>query len=69
MSKPREVQKACSVDEIELIANDLRHDIITELEASKSGHPGGSLSSADILATLWFSGVMRYDPSDPTWKE
>ena len=55
-------------DEIRLIANDLRHDIIRMLEAAKSGHPGGSLSVADLLATLWFSGLMRYDASDPAWE-
>ncbi|MBE6469279.1 MAG: transketolase [Coriobacteriaceae bacterium] len=52
-------------DEIALIANHMRHDIITMLEASGTGHPGGSLSAADILATLYFSGVMGYDPADP----
>jgi transketolase len=51
--------------EIKLIANSMRHDIITELEASQSGHPGGSLSAADIMATLCFSGLMHYDPKNP----
>ena len=55
-----------SDNEVRLIANDLRHDIIRMLEASKSGHPGGSLSSSDIMAELWFGGEMSYDPSDPT---
>ena len=36
--------------EIELAANSMRRNIITMLEKSKSGHPGGSLSSADIVA-------------------
>ena len=57
---------AASDNEVRLIANDLRHDIIRMLEASKSGHPGGSLSSSDIMAELWFGGEMSYDPSDPT---
>ena len=52
-------------DEIALIANRMRHDIIAMLEAAGTGHPGGSLSSADILATLFFSGVLGYDPADP----
>ena len=56
---------AASDNEVRLIANDLRHDIIRMLEASKSGHPGGSLSSSDIMAELWFGGEMSYDPSDP----
>lgn len=52
-------------DEIALIANHMRHDIIAMLEAAGTGHPGGSLSSADILATLYFSGVMGWDADDP----
>ena len=59
--------QARPLDEVKLIANDLRCDIIRMLEASKSGHPGGSLSAADIMATLWFSDVMAYDPADPAW--
>ena len=51
--------------ELKLIANDLRHDIITMLEKSASGHPGGSLSSAEIISAVWFSGLMRYDANKP----
>lgn len=54
-----------SVKDIELIANSMRHDIIRMLEAAKSGHPGGSLSASDIVATLFFSGVMDYDANNP----
>lgn len=57
--------EAKSTKEIKLIANSVRHDIIEMLEASKSGHPGGSLSIADILSTLYFSGTMKYDSYDP----
>ena len=35
----------------------------------KSGHPGGSLSCTDILATLFFTGVMSYDENDPSSPE
>lgn len=54
-----------SAHEVELLANAMRHDIITMLYHAKSGHPGGSLSCADILATVWFSGVMNYDEDEP----
>lgn len=60
-----EVRDVASARELELVANAMRHDIITMLEAAKSGHPGGSLSAADILAALFFSGEMAYDVSDP----
>lgn len=72
MSNKRDMLPAPrSVHEIELIANSMRHDIITMITAAKSGHPGGSLSCADLLATLYFSGVMHYDPSDPKapWRD
>ncbi len=50
------------------IANTLRQDIISMLVTSKSGHPGGSLSAADILATLFFH-EMRLNPEDPQWAD
>ena len=52
-------------DELKLAANTLRRDVIDMLEKSKSGHPGGSLSAADIVATLFFSGVMKYNHNNP----
>lgn len=50
------------------IANILRQDIISMLVTSKSGHPGGSLSAAEILATLFFH-EMSINPKDPQWVE
>ncbi len=52
--------------EIALVANRMRHDIIRMLAAAGSGHPGGSLSATDIVATLFFGGVMNYNPDDPS---
>ena len=51
--------------EIALIANRMRHDIIEMLGAAGSGHPGGSLSATDIMATLFYSGLFGMDPADP----
>ncbi len=65
MSNTIAASEAALAHRIELTANDMRHDMIRMLEAAGSGHPGGSLSAADILATLFFSGEMGYDPSDP----
>jgi len=55
-------------DEVELqeIARQVRRDIVEMLYHAGSGHPGGSLSAADILVALFF-GVMRLKPGDPTW--
>jgi transketolase len=50
------------------IANTLRQDIISMLVTSKSGHPGGSLSAAEIIAALFFR-EMRVKPEDPRWAD
>jgi transketolase len=47
-------------------ARRMRRDIVSMIAEAGSGHPGGSLSAADIVATLYFR-VMRHDPADPTW--
>lgn len=53
-----------SVGEIQNIANRLRLDVVEMTTAAGSGHPGGSLSSADLLAILYFR-IMNIDPADP----
>lgn len=47
-------------------ANDIRIDIVKMVAEAGSGHPGGSLSSAEILCALYFGGVLEHDPSDPS---
>lgn len=54
--------------ELKRVANVIRQDIISMLAAAKSGHPGGSLSAADIVATLFFN-EMRLNPKDPHWED
>jgi transketolase len=46
----------------------MRRDIVEMVGAAGSGHPGGSLSSVEIVASLYF-GVMRHDPARPDWPE
>lgn len=53
---------------IKEMACKIRQDIIEMLVPAKSGHPGGSLSAADILAALYFS-VMEIDPAKPDWPD
>lgn len=55
--------------EIETRARALRRHIIEMVGKAGSGHPGGSLSSSDILATLYFGGFLRLKPEDPLWPE
>ncbi|AWB10104.1 transketolase subunit A [Thermodesulfobium acidiphilum] len=46
-------------------AVNIRESIIEMITAAKSGHPGGSLSSVEIMVSLFFGGVMSYDPKNP----
>lgn len=45
-------------------ANEIRKGIVTAVHSAKSGHPGGSLSAADIYTYLFFE-EMNVDPADP----
>ena len=45
-------------------ANDIRKDIVTAVHSAKAGHPGGSLSAADIYTYLYFE-EMNIDPAEP----
>ncbi|WP_407306292.1 transketolase [Desulfosporosinus sp. SB140] len=54
--------------ELKRKANVIRQDIISMLVPAKSGHPGGSLSAADIVATLYFQ-EMRINPQEPNWAD
>lgn len=47
----------------------LSRQIIEITTKAGSGHPSSSLSAIDILAALYFGGVMRYDPEDPRWPD
>jgi transketolase len=49
-------------------ATEIRKGIIKAVHAAGSGHPGGSLSAADILTTLYFY-KMKVDPKNPNWEE
>ncbi len=46
------------------ISNQIRQDVLTMVHTAKSGHPGGSLSAADILTTLYF-GKMNINTKNP----
>ena len=53
---------------LEKIARDMRRNIIEMIYEVQSGHPGGSLSSVEILASLYFS-VLKHNPNNPKWPE
>ena len=50
--------------ELQKTANEVRKDIVTAVHSAKSGHPGGSLSAADVLTYLYFE-ELNIDPQDP----
>jgi transketolase len=49
---------------LQQMANEIRKGIVTSVHAAKAGHPGGSLSAADIYSYLYFE-EMNVDPKEP----
>ena len=60
--------KITKIEALESIANDIRIDVIEQVYSAQSGHPGGALSCADILAVLYFN-QMNIDPKKPNSQE
>ncbi len=56
------------VRELEAKARRLRAHVLRMTHAAGSGHPGGSLSAADLITALYFH-VMNVDPQNPTWPD
>lgn len=54
---------------IESQCKEIRKYILKEAIWAKGGHMGAALSVTDILGTLYFSGVMKYNSADPDWEE
>lgn len=57
-----------STAELKEMAKKLRRHVITMTATAGSGHPGGSLSAADIITALYFK-VLRHDPKNPQWSD
>ena len=56
------------VENLKKIATELRIDAVDMIYKAGSGHPGGSLSAADIVATLYFH-FLNINPSSPRWED
>ena len=56
--------KKLDINELKKIANKVRQGVIIGTHAAKSGHPGGSLSAADIFTYLFFE-ELNIDPKNP----
>ncbi|MBI2853463.1 MAG: transketolase [Chloroflexi bacterium] len=57
-----------SLQDLEQMARKLRRHVITMIAKSASGHPGGSLSAADIVTALYFR-VLQHRPAEPRWPD
>ena len=66
MERKRFMEEKKHMNNLELakIANEVRKGIITGVHSAKAGHPGGSLSAADIFTFLYFE-EMNIDPKEP----
>lgn len=64
MAEPQEEQ----IRDLETKAQTIRRDIVSMLAAAGSGHPGGSLSSVEIVTALYFH-VLRLKPEEPLWQD
>jgi transketolase len=59
--------KNISVEELKQKAIEMRKTAITMIHKAQSGHPGGSLSAADLMTALYFK-EMNIDPKNPNWE-
>lgn len=68
---PRRIEAKCgwygddmNKSQLERTANRIRKGIVSSIHSARAGHPGGSLSAADILTALYFH-EMNIDPANP----
>jgi len=57
-----------TISELEQKAKEIRRWVIKMLAEAGSGHPGGSLSCADIITAIYFK-IMKHRPNDPKWPD
>ncbi len=62
------MEKTREIKELEEKARQLRQMVLTMIYRAQSGHPGGSLSAADIITVLYFH-TMRVNPMSPQWED
>jgi len=56
------------IESLNKIAKEIRKDVLLMTTKARSGHPGGSLSAADIITALYFHHL-RHDPKNPQWED
>jgi len=62
------MEKISDIEQLKIISNDVRKDIISMIYEAGSGHPGGSLSATEMLVALFFN-VMNHDSRNPEDKD
>ena len=67
-TKGRDFLKIEDIKELEEKAKQVRRGIIEAVYSNQSGHPGGSLSVADIMTVLYFN-EMNINPENPNWED
>lgn len=61
-------RRSDKMEDLKIKAREIRRSILDEIYYAKSGHPGGSLSIADILAVLYFD-ELNIDVNNPNWDD
>lgn len=51
------------------ISKEIRRNVIEMIYRAGSGHPGGSLSVTDIIVSLYFGGILKFDVKNPQWEK
>ncbi len=68
MKKITPLKRIANLQQLKLLANTIRQDIITSLVAAGSGHSGGPLGMADVFTALYFT-VLNHAPKYPDWAD
>lgn len=58
-----------NIDELEKKAKWVRNQILEMIVSANKGHIGGAFSCVDILVTLYYGNIIRFDPNNPNWSE
>ncbi|MDD5760748.1 MAG: transketolase [Candidatus Pacebacteria bacterium] len=58
-----------ALKDMESLATTVRQEILEMLLEAKSGHCAGPLGAVEIYTSLYFSGILKYDPQRPNWED
>lgn len=60
---------AATRDRLRELSRTLRRDVLTMTTEAGSGHPSSSFSAVEVMAALYFGGILRYQPENPHWPD